>query len=105
MTVVDYLGVVIGKAVSMICSMIVNYFLNKFWSFSARESKKGKELLRYSASQVCNIAINVSVNAMILKVSGIKILAYILATGIAMVANYLLQRFWVFRKEKNYYEG
>ena len=35
MLIMEHVGAVIGKAVSMGCSMLVNFFLNKFWSFSA----------------------------------------------------------------------
>lgn len=97
MVIVDHVGVVLSKGISMGCSMIVNYFLNKFWSFSVKETKTGIELVKYSVAQVINITVNVLVNAAVLKLFGIKILAFILATGIAMVVNYLLQRFWVFR--------
>jgi len=96
--IVDYIGTVLGKGISMICSMVMNYFLNKFWSFSAKTTKDKKELIRYVIAQAVNITVNVTVNVFLLNISSIKVLAFICATGIAMVVNYMLLRFWVFKK-------
>lgn len=100
MLLVDRIGAIWGKGISMGCAMIVNYFLNKFWSFSANNTKAAPELVRYVCAQAVNITVNVSVNAISLKLLGVKSIAFILATGIAMTVNYLLQRFWVFKKKE-----
>ena len=99
MVIVDYIGPVFGKGISMGCSMVVNYFLNKYWSFAAKKTKKGRELVRYIIAQACNISVNVGINALVLRLTGVKVIAFIFATGIAMVVNYLLQRFWVFKEK------
>lgn len=98
MFIVEYVDVIIGKGISMVCSIIINYFLNKFWSFSANKVYDKTELARYIGTQIINISTNVFVNAIVLQVFNMKIVAFICATGIAMVINYLLQRFWVFKK-------
>ena len=85
----------LSKTISMSCSMLVNYFLNKFWSFSARHKKNQYELLRFAATQMANMFANVSVNAIIFSATQIKSLAFIIATGVAFCVNYVLQRFWV----------
>lgn len=91
-------GVIPSKTISMSCAMLVNYFLNKFWSFSARRTRDKYELLRFFVSQLANISANVSVNAIIFWTTQIKSFAFIMATGTAFIINYLLQRRWVFRK-------
>lgn len=96
MAVFPAAGAVTGKGLSMSCSMVVNYFLNKFWSFSAGRRRAGREAVRYLLAQMANLLVNVSVNAFVLRMTGMKIVAYVSATGIAMVVNYILQRFWVF---------
>lgn len=101
MLLVDDLGIFLSKGGSMGCSMVVNYFLNKYWSFSARENKTGREVIRYMIAQALNILANVCTNAVIFKCFKVKTVAFIGATGIAMVINYLLQRFWVFKVEKH----
>lgn len=94
-------NVILSKMISMSCSMVVNYFLNKFWSFSARHKKNRYELLRFAASQMVNMFANVLVNAIIFSVTQIKGLAFIIATGVALCVNYFLQRFWVFKNKNN----
>lgn len=101
MLITEYVGAIIGKGISMGCSMVVNFFLNKFWSFSARGTTSKLELPKYICTQIVNISVNVSVNAGILYMLNMKIVAFVCATGIAMVVNYLLQKFWVFKKEKS----
>ena len=98
MMIVDKIGALGGKGISMGCSMIINYLLNKYWSFNAKKTKKGKEITRYILSQVANITVNMSVNFIVLSVIGQKTIAFLCATGVAMIVNYLLQRFWVFKK-------
>lgn len=98
MMIVDKIGALGGKGISMGCSMIINYLLNKYWSFDAKKNKKGKEITRYIISQVANITVNMSVNFIVLSVIGQKTIAFLCATGVAMIVNYLLQRFWVFKK-------
>ena len=99
MVLVDDLGAFWGKGISMGCSMIVNYLLNKFWSFGAKRTKSGKEIVRYVISQMVNITVNMSINIIILKALNQKTISFLCATGVAMVVNYILQRFWVFNKE------
>lgn len=98
MMIVDKIGALGGKGISMGCSMIINYLLNKYWSFDAKKTKKGKEITRYILSQVANITVNMSINFIVLSVIGQKTIAFLCATGVAMIVNYLLQRFWVFKK-------
>ena len=94
-------NLILSKTISMSCSMLVNYFLNKFWSFSARHKKNQYELLRFAATQMANMFANVSVNAIIFSATQIKSLAFIIATGVAFCVNYVLQRFWVFTNKIN----
>ena len=97
MIIVDRIGPIYGKGISMICSMIFNYFLNKFWSFAVKKRSNIKEVLKYVISQIANLIVNISINAFLLKITETKIIAYIVATVCAMLINYLLQRYWVFK--------
>ena len=98
MLIIDKVGAVYGKTISMLCSVIVNFILNKFWSFSFGHTRSVYELLKYITSQGINIAINVFVNYFILSLLERKVVAFVFATGIAMIVNYLLQKFWVFNE-------
>lgn len=98
----DFLNPICSKAISMICSMILNYLLNKFWSFSVcNDIKINTEIGRYICSQIINITANTTINYCILQLAGNKVIAFIVATGCATVINYMMQRFWVFPENKN----
>ncbi|MCM1540493.1 MAG: GtrA family protein [Blautia sp.] len=96
----DGAGVVLSKIVSMGCSMVFSYNLNKKWSFSISTKRTKKEVGRYLVTQAINMTVNVGVNYIVLEIFQIKLFAFIVATLVAMTINYVLQKRWVFRGEK-----
>lgn len=88
----------VAKTISMCCSMVFSYFLNKTWSFSSKTSDVKSEVPKYILVQIVNLLINVSTNYLTFEVTKNKILAFVVATGLAMIVNYLLQRVYVFKK-------
>lgn len=86
-----------AKAISMIISCVFSFFINKKWTFHDKEAINTIKISKYVISQGINIVINVSMNAFVLEISNIKILAFIIATATAMVANFLLQKNFVFK--------
>ena len=97
-SILNQLGPFCSKGISMSVSTVVNFILNKFWSFSAGKNREFMEGVRYVCTQVINISFNIMVNAFVLYITGEKIIAFIFATGMAMIVNYMLQRFWVFKR-------
>ncbi len=96
----EIMGPLIAKTVSMGCSMILSYNLNRQWSFLVKVQKTSKEFLRFSFSQLINISVNVGTNYLVLVMTQLKLVAFIVATAIAMSINYALQKFWVFRSQE-----
>lgn len=94
------LHVLLAKTISMCCSMIFSYIFNKLWSFSSRSGNIKKEVSRYILVQIVNLLINVTTNFLIFELTKNKIISFIIATGVAMTANYILQRLFVFKKTK-----
>ncbi len=88
-----------AKLLSMLCSTLFAFFVNKNWTFRNKEQGLLVSLGKYYLAQAANIAANVTVNAVLLHITGRRILAFVGATGIAMCVNYLLQRLFVFRKK------
>ena len=82
-----------------ICSTLFAFLFNRNWTFQNEEQSLLKSLGKYYLAQAANIATNVLVNALLLRLTGRRILAFVGATGVAMCLNYLLQRLFVFRKE------
>lgn len=87
----------LAKTLSMFCSCVYSFFLNKMFTFQDRRKLSGGHVLRYVVSQAVNIGINVSINALIYQITGRKLLGMVSATAGAMIVNFLLQRFFVFQ--------
>ena len=92
-----YIGPIVSKTISMSCSMVLSYTLNKIWSFSCKDTAIRKELGKYLFAQGINLITNVSVNTVALYFTQNKLVSFLLATAIAMAVNYLLQKNYVFK--------
>lgn len=88
-----------AKLISMLCSTLLAFFLNKNWTFRDKEQGLLVSLGKYYLAQAANIATNVTVNAVLLRLTDRRVLAFVGATGVAMCVNYLLQRLFVFRRK------
>ena len=108
-TLIDYilymllsirLDVSISKLISMLCASIFSYINNKNWTFSNKEKTNTIMIIKYVGSQIVNISVNILVNAIMYKLLVIKTIVFIFATGTAMVVNYLLQNYIVFKGGK-----
>lgn len=91
----------IAKGISMVCSCVYSFLLNKIFTFQDKQKISVGHIVRYLVSQAVNIGINVSLNAVIYGMTNIKILGMVCATCGAMVVNFLLQRFFVFNREES----
>lgn len=95
-----YINYSLAKVISMCCACIYSFFLNKGFSFRDQSKTDIVQLIKYVTALVVNITVNVLVNALVLEMVGIKTIAFIVATGTAMIVNYLLQKEFVFRGAK-----
>lgn len=89
-----------AKTASLLVATIFAYFANRFWTFAAAKTGKGR-LLPFITLYATVIALNVVVNHALLVFLGGGRPAYFLAWFIAIIAssclNYLGMRFFVFR--------
>jgi putative flippase GtrA len=92
------LNLSVSKAISFICGAAVGFVINKLWTFESKKFSKG-EILRYVILYAVTAAINALVNKGVLILFDISILAFLCATGVSTVLNFLGQKFFVFRKE------
>lgn len=90
------LGTVPAKTSSMLVAMLLSFLLNRGWSFRKVNQHHETQILRYVVCQAVNLGVNVSVNYCLVTLTHNIYIGYVLATGIAMTVNFLLQRFWVF---------
>lgn len=95
-----YLGLYIAyaKCTSYILGAIVGFLINKIWTF---ESKKFRfdEVWKYIILYLVSAIANTLVNQVVFFVVGVKIVAFLVATGCSTIMNFLGQKFIVFKKE------
>lgn len=91
-----YIGGTVSKTISMIISMTVNYFVNKHWSFASKNTVS-KTIVKFIPTQCLNLLVNVTTNSIVLNYTGMRIVAFVVATLLAMSINYFLQKKWVFK--------
>lgn len=87
----------ISKGISFVCGAAVGFVINKLWTFESAKFSKG-EVLRYVVLYSCTAVINAAVNRIVLTLAAMEILAFLCATGVSTVLNFLGQKFFVFRK-------
>ena len=90
-----------SKLISMFIASIYSFLINKNWTFSHRKKISVILIVKYIIGQILNILVNTLTNSLIYSLSSSKIFAFIIATGIAMVFNFLFQNYIVFKEVKN----
>ncbi len=94
----NFIAISLAKCFSMIASCTYSFFFNKSWTFNDKQKVNTKQIISYIIVQVINIIINVSINQIGYVITNNKLLAYIVATGISMIVNYLLQKNIIFKE-------
>lgn len=103
------IGVDIAKGSSFLVATCISYFLNKHITFN-QKSKSHIEKLNFFILHVFTMLIDVSLNRTFLILLGgfieiqrFKIIsAFICATSISVIVNFLCQKYWVFRNKYTY---
>jgi putative flippase GtrA len=88
----------VAKGISYLAGMAVGFVGNKYWTFgSARRS--ASEPVTYAVLYVVTLAVNIGVNSAVLGITGgWKAPAFLLATAITTVLNFLGMRLITFRE-------
>lgn len=96
------------KGVSFLFSAVNSYFWNKLWVFDKNKTKNvGKEVGKFSISTLTGMFFNIGVATLVLLISknlltgvgdtGLANIAAIAGSLSAMLLNFVLYRFWVFK--------
>ena len=91
----------ISNVLSWIVSVIFAYFTNRWFVFHSKEKKKFKEFIAFVSSRVLTLLLDSGL--MIVGVDYLKIddlLTKILVQIVIVIANYVLSKLIVFKKEK-----
>ena len=87
-----------SKAISMIFASVISYVLSKNWTFKSHDKTNSVYILKFYVALLINFTTNICVNKVVFDISNMKIFAFVIATMCAMTANFLLQRYWVFKR-------
>lgn len=103
----QYLPYAVAKTFSFILGSCLAYFLNQRFTFK-QENHQKKQVIRFSVLYVITMCVNVSMNSLSIAVltkwivfpwlshSAMLAIAFVFATGISTILNFIGQKFWVF---------
>ena len=95
------LNIDMAKAVGFLTGTVFAYFANRFWTFGHKPAAAGSAW-RFVVLYTATLAVNVYINALALdKLIGLAFvvqLAFLLATGVSAILNFVGMKFFVFRK-------
>lgn len=89
------------RLISFPVALLATWYLNRVWTFRRRDQKPLGQSARYVLVQCCGAALNLAIYAAVIALgppllARVPILALAIASGVAMVVNYLGARRWVF---------
>lgn len=88
----------LSKALSYICGNIISFTGNRTFVFKATKNHLLKQIAPFILLYGSTLIINNVVNQWLLNIYGIKLLAWFIATGVAVSINFLGLKFVVFKK-------
>ena len=95
-----YLGMdmSVSKAVSYICGAAVGFVINKLWTFESKGFSKA-EIAKYIILYAVSACVNAGINKLVMLLISVQIVAFLCATAVSTVLNFLGQKFFVFIKK------
>ena len=92
-------SITVSKTVSYICGAAVGFVINKFWTFESNSKKTIiREIPLYIVLYTITAFANTLTNSAVIYLFKNKGLAFLCATGVSTVLNFLGQKYFVFRK-------
>jgi len=95
----QYIDIASAKTISFILGAIVGFIINKFWTFKSM-SFVFNEVLKYTLLYAVSAFANTVTNSLVLYIFQNTTFAFLCATGVSTVINFLGQKFIVFKKGK-----
>jgi putative flippase GtrA len=92
----NFLSNDVAKTISFLLGTVVAFVINKYWTFEKHE-KSYKEIIQFGILYSATLGVNVMTNNVVLEYSSLVFLAFLVATGVSTVLNFIGQKWWVFR--------
>ena len=92
----NFLSHDVAKAMSFLLGTVVAFIINKYWTFEKHE-KSYKEMMKFGILYSLTLGANVMTNNIVLEYTSLIFLAFLVATGVSTVLNFIGQKFWVFK--------
>ena len=92
----DFLSHDIAKAISFLLGTIFAFVINKYWTFE-KHKKSYTEVFQFGVLYSVTLGFNVLTNKMVIDNTQMVFLAFLIATGVSTVLNFIGQKWWVFR--------
>ena len=91
------MSVIWSKAISYLAGVVVGFALNKRWTFQSSQ-RTWTEPVSYLSLYAVTLGVNVGCNALVLSWLDRSAIAFLFATGVTTVINFLGLRLVTFRK-------
>jgi len=88
----------VSKVVSYISGAVVGFIINKLWTFESKFFSKA-EIVKYVLLYMISAGANTGVNKLIMVFTHVQVPAFLCATGVSTILNFLGQKFFVFVKK------
>jgi len=92
----NFLDTDMAKAISFLLGTIVAFIINKYWTFE-KHDKSYKEIVKFGLLYSSTLGANVITNKIVLDIFSITLIAFLIATGVSTVLNFIGQKWWVFK--------
>lgn len=97
-----YIGLSVSpsKAISYVTGAAVGFVINKLWTFESKRFSK-MEIVRYIILYAISACMNAGVNKCVLLIIDWTVFAFLCATGVSTIMNFLGQKYFVFVKKED----
>lgn len=99
MTISNFIDINISKVISMVIASTFAFFAHKNYTFKSKDDATVKTVSLFIICQIINIVANTGTNALCFNLTNHKVFSFVIATGVAMTVNFLIQNFFVFPKK------
>ncbi|MEC9281062.1 MAG: GtrA family protein [Bdellovibrionota bacterium] len=93
---INFLSTEVAKMLSFVSGSFLAFLLNKIWTFENSASVK-PQIIKFAILYISTLVINNYTNSLVLELFNNTLFAFLVATGVSTVLNFLGQKFWVFK--------